>query len=267
MHEVRHEVGALVRLGAARVGQHGRDLGVGEPRMRVDDRRVELVGIDATVVAHDHVAHHGQALDLGVQRTQAVRQLLGQHRDDAAREVDRGGTLVGVFVDRLARLHVVADVGDGHQQPPALEQRLAAAALEGLAVDGVVEVARVLAVDGDERHVAEVDALLAVGRPDALGQRRGLRQRLGAEAVRHLVLAHRDLDLHAGVVDLAQHLGHATHRLRVQRRRLGQFHRHDLPHRRAGDGVLGDQDVLAIAAIFRRDDPLPALVQQTADDR
>ena len=40
------------------------------------------------------------------------------------------------------------------------------------------------------------------------------------EHVRHLVLAHRDLDLHAGVVDLAQHLDDAAHRLRVARRLL-----------------------------------------------
>ena len=92
-------------------------------------------------------------------------------------------------------------------------------------------------------------------------------QRLRRELVRDLVLAHRDLDLHAGVVDLAQHLGDAAHRLRMQGRRFGQLHRHDLPHRRAGGGVLRDQDVLAVAPVFRGDDPLPALVQQAADDR
>jgi hypothetical protein len=69
-----------------------------------------------------------------------------------------------------------------------------------------------------------------------------------------------------GIVDLAQHLGHAAHGLRVQRRRLGQFDRHHLPHRRAGGGVLGDQDVLAVAAVLGGHDPLPAFVQQAADD-
>jgi hypothetical protein len=109
--------------------------------------------------------------------------------------------------------------------------------------------------------------LLAVGRADALGQRGRLRQRLGREQVRHLVLAHRDLDLHAGVVDLAQHLGDAAHRLRMQRRRLGQFDRHHLPDRGAGGGVLRDQDVLAVAAVLGCHHPLAAFVQQAADDR
>ena len=154
----------------------------------------------------EHVAHHRQALDLGVERAQAVREFLGQHRDDAAREVDRGRALVSVDVDRRAGAHVVADVGDRDDQAPAVVD-LRFAEPSRLAVHGVVEVARVLAVDGDERNVGEVDAVLPVGGADRVGQRRGLRQRRFGEDVRHFVLAHRDLDLHAGIVDLAEHFG------------------------------------------------------------
>ena len=145
-----------------------------------------------------------------VQRTQAVGEFLRQHRDDAAREVDRGRALVGVFIQRLTRLDVVADVGDCHQQPPAVKRRLAAATLKRLAVDRVVKVARVFAVDGDQRDIAQVDAMFAVDRPQLVGQRRSLGQRLGRKAMRHFVLAHRDLDLHAGVVDLTQHFGNTS---------------------------------------------------------
>ena len=128
-------------------------------------------------------------------------------------------------------------------------------------------VARVLAVDGDQRHVGQVDAVPAIGRPHMVGQRRRLRHRLGREAMRHLVLAHRDLDLHAGIVDLAEHLGDAADRLRVHRRRLGQLDRHHLAGRRVRGGVLRDQDVLPVALVFGRDEPDAALVQQAADDR
>ena len=267
VQQVRQDVGTSAGLGATRVGQHGRHFGVREAGVRIDDRRVELVGVDAAVGGHEHVADHRQALDIGVQRTQAVGKLLGQHRNDAAREVHRGGAVVGVFVQRLAGLDVVADVGNGHDQTPAFECRLAAAAFEGLAVHRVVEVARVFAVDGDEGHVGKIDTVLAVGGAQLVGQRCGLRQRLGRELVRHFVLAHRDLDLHARVVDLAQHLGHAAHGLRMQRWRFGQFHRHDLPHGGAGGGVLGDQDVLTITAVFRGHEPLPTFMKQAADDR
>jgi hypothetical protein len=185
--------------------------GVGQPRMRPHHRRGRTGRRRSPRrCRHEHVADHAQALDLGIERTQAVGQLLRQHRDHAAREVHRGRALVGVVVQRLARLDVVADVGDRHQQAPTLEGRLPTAALERLAVDGIVEVARVLAVDGDQRHVRQVDPPTAVDRAQALGQRGGLRQTSLARSVRHLVLAHRDLDLHAGVVDLAQHLDHAA---------------------------------------------------------
>ena len=101
----------------------------------------------------------------------------------------------------LPGLHVVADVGDRHQQAPAL----AAADLGRLAVHGIVEVARVLAVDGDQRHVGEVDAVLRRPGRTLSGSAARLRHAGLGELVRHAVLAHRDLDLHARVVDLAEH--------------------------------------------------------------
>jgi len=156
----------------------------------------------------------------------------------------------------------VAHVRDRHQQAPAL----AAAHLGGLAVHRVVEVARVLAVDGDQRHVGEVDALPAVLRTDLVRQRPRVRDAGFGELVRHAVLAHRDLDLHARVVDLAQHLLDAADRLPVEARRLGQFHHHHLAGLGEPGGALGDQDVLAVALVFRRDQPDAAFVQQAADD-
>ncbi len=267
VQQMRHQIGAGFGLRPAGIGQHSRHLGVGQPRMRADDRRIELVGVDRAFAVDDHVADHRQPILLRVERAQAVGQLLRQHRNHPPREVHRSGALVGIVVDRLARLDVVADVGDGDDQPPAFEQTLAAPAREGLAVHRVVEVARVLAVDGDQRHVAQVDAVAPVGGAQLVGQRRGLRQRLGRETVRHLVLAHRDLDLHARVVDLAQHLDDAAHRLRIHRRRLGQLDRHHLPHRGIGGSVLRHHDVLAVAPVFGRHQPDAGFVQQPADDR
>jgi hypothetical protein len=55
------------------------------------------------------------------------------------------------------------------------------------------------------------------------GSVRAMRDAGVGELVRHAVLAHRDLDLHAGVVDLAQHFLHAADRLAVEAGRLGQF--------------------------------------------
>jgi hypothetical protein len=77
-----------------------------------------------------------------------IRELLRQHRQDAARKVDRSRALARFAVERGAGPYVVADVGDGDDQAEAAGVRLGK--------DGVVEVARVLAVDRDERQRAQV---------------------------------------------------------------------------------------------------------------
>ena len=70
----------------------------------------------------------------------------------------------------------------------------------------VVEIARVLAVDGDKRQLGEVLAAAHVARAHLRRQRRHLvlhRRRPGHGDV---VLAQRDVDLHAAIQGIAQHL-------------------------------------------------------------
>jgi len=84
--------------------------------------------------------------------------------------------------------------------------------------------------------------------------------------MRHAVFAHRDFNFHARVIDLAQHLGNAPHRLAVQSRRLDQLDHHHLASARAAGGPARDQDVLAIALVFGCHQPHAAFLQQTAND-
>ena len=111
---------ALGGFRAARVGQNRRHFGVGEARVAEHHRRVKLVGVHLALGGDQHVADHAQALDIGVERAQAVGQLLGQHGNHAAREIHAGGAVVGVNVDGRAGFNIVAHVGNGHQQAPAL---------------------------------------------------------------------------------------------------------------------------------------------------
>ena len=85
--------------------------------------------------------------------------------------------------------------------------------------------------------------------------------------MRHAVLAHGDLDLHTGVVDLAQHFLHAAHGLAVERGRFGQLDHHHLARLGRANSGLGDQHVLAVAPILGRHQPDAAFVQQAPDDR
>ena len=127
-------------------------------------------------------------------------------------------------------------IGNGDEQAPAL----GAADLGGLAVHGIIEIARIFAIDGDQRHVSQVDAVLFVQWSHLVGQCSGLRQAGFRKFVRHAVFAYRNLDFHAGVVDLAQHFGDAAHRLAVERRRLGQFDHHHLSRLGIAQSAFGN---------------------------
>ena len=74
------------------------------------------------------------------------------------REIHRRTTLLCFFIERLIDFDIVADIGNRHQQAPAVGLLAAAADDGGFAIDGVVEVARVFAVYGAQRHVGQVDA-------------------------------------------------------------------------------------------------------------
>ena len=267
--QVQQIVNALLALGgfrAAGVGQNRRHLGVGEAGVAEHHGRIELVGADVAVLGHQHVADHAQALHVRVQRAQAVGQLLRQHRNHASREVNAGGAVVGVDVNGRAGFHVGTDVGNRDQQAPALEGGFATAEFGRLAVDGIVKIARVFAVDGDQGHVGQVDAVFLVLRPHLVRQGPRLRHAFGAEFMRHAIFAHGNFDFHAGVVNLAQHFLDSAHRLAVERRRLGQFDNDHLARLAQAGCALGNQYVLAIALVFGRQQPDAAFLQQTTDD-
>ena len=261
VQQVRHDARTAARFRTVRVAEDRGHFVVREARGRVHHGRIELVCRHFACACDDHVAHERQAVDGRVQRAQAVRQFFRQHRDDAAREVHGRRTLDRVAVERVVRLDVMADVGDCHEQAVALR----AADPDGLAVHGVVEVARILAVDRDERDVAQVDALAQVALAHFVRQLARLLDGGGREDVRHAELAHGDLDLHARIVQFAQHFDDAAGRLLEARRLFDQFDADDL----AGLGLArraGHEDVLADALVFRRDDPDAVLVQQAPDD-
>ena len=172
IHQVGHALLALGRFRAACVSQNRRHLGVGKARMAVHDRWVKLIGMDFALGIDQHVAHHAQAVHIGVERAQTVGQLLGQHGDDAAREIHAGGPVVGIDVDVATGLHIVAHVGNGHQQTPAL----ATADFGWLAIDRIVKVAGIFAVDRDQGHIAQIHTVFAILGPDFVGQALGLLQ-------------------------------------------------------------------------------------------
>ncbi len=130
---------------------------VGQARMRDDHRFVESRLAGFTGFADMHVADKGQAFDARHQRTQSVGQIFRQHRYDAIRKIHRRGARSRLAIQRAANAHVMADVGDGDDQPPA-------AAVDGLGVHRVVEILSIRAVDGHQRQSAQILAARMVRR-------------------------------------------------------------------------------------------------------
>ena len=82
------------------------------------------------------------------ERGQVVREALGQHREDLRGRVDRRGVRPRVVVDGRALPHHGVDVGDGDtQRGDAVRSR---------ADRELVEVSRVVVVDGHPRQCAQV---------------------------------------------------------------------------------------------------------------
>ncbi|CAJ0881046.1 hypothetical protein R76727_03343 [Ralstonia mannitolilytica] len=260
--QMRDQRRPLGSLGALHVREDRPDLVVGQARLRMHHRRVELERLDLPLGGDDRIADHAQAIDLRVQRAQAVGELLRQHRDHAAREVDRSRAVNRIGVQRMPRPDVMRHVRNRHDQAPAL----AAADLDGLCIDGIVKVARVFTVDGHQRDVAQVDAAGQIGFAHHVGQCLCLALRRLRKLVRHAVLAHRDFDLHARVVDLTQHLDHAADRLHVAVRIFQDLHAHHLAHLGLALPLGRDQDVAAQALVFGRHHQRAVLGKQAADD-
>src|SRR4051812_27304368 len=86
-----------------------------------------------------------------LQAGEVVGDDLRQHRDDAVRQVNTRGTLVGLAVERCLRLDEVRDVGDVHAEEPV-------AVIEALQRDRIVEIASVDGVDRYDRELGQVAA-------------------------------------------------------------------------------------------------------------
>ena len=165
--EHRHERRVARQQLRVAIGQNPVDRGVGHALVAVDHAVVKLVPDDAAVTIDFHQARLHEPVDVRIQAAQPGRQLRGEHVDGALGKVDRRGALVRLAVEGAAFLDVVRHVGDVDAEPVvAVRQRLER--------DRVVEIARMLAVDGDGRHVSKIGPAANV----ALGDRRGRGERL-----------------------------------------------------------------------------------------
>ena len=159
VHPLEHRQQRPVALHHLRIalGQNRIDRRVGHPLVAVNHPVVHFVAHHAAGAAIDlHQARLHQPIDVRIEAAETGRQLVRKHVHGALGEIDRGGAFVRFLVERAALRHVVRDVGDVHAEPEVAVRQ----PIDG---NGIVEIARVLAVDG-HRHPAR-------GNPCAAGCR------------------------------------------------------------------------------------------------
>ena len=101
-----------------------------------------------------HVGHQTQAIYLRLQRAQPIRQRRRQHGDNALWEIHGCAACPRFVIERSTFTHIVTDIGDGHDQPPT--------ALYRFGIHGIVKVFGVLAIDGDQRQVTQINTLCSL---------------------------------------------------------------------------------------------------------
>ena len=197
---------------ALRLLQHGADLVVGQTRMGMNHRFIELIVDDLAGLGDAHLADHGQTIDVRIQRAETVGKLLRQHGHHALGEIHRVATPGRFFIQRRTDLDVVRHVGDRHIEFPAAGKQLPATAIL-LAEHRIVEVAGIFAIDGNERQMTQIDAFLLVLLLDfRLELVRFLDDCIRPD-MRDVVAAQRHVDLHARRHVVADHFDDVALRL------------------------------------------------------
>ncbi len=231
--EMRHQCCVFTPQGGILVHQDGGHLeDVSEARSGAHHGFVEAGAAHFAVAAHVHLAHHGQPVHQGVDGAEAVGQHLRQHGDDTIGEIHRVAALLAFMVQRRARQHVMGDVGDRHQHPENVAL--------GFAIHRIVEIPGILAVDGDQRRAAQVQAPLLGGfrylraqTPDFLFyfRRHHMGQRMGMDG---------EFRGHARGVAVTHDAGDTADDFAVLAGLLGDGSHHHLPMARAAAFFPGD---------------------------
>ena len=114
---------------------------------------MHLVADDVALRRHFHQAGLDEPVDVRLEAAEPGCERLGKHVDRALGKVHRRAALVRLAIERAALLHVVRHVGDVDAQPVVTVR-------QPLDRNRVVEIARVLAVDGDDDAISKISAPL-----------------------------------------------------------------------------------------------------------
>ena len=131
----------------------GLDFFVMQARRRAHQGAVEGMANLLPIGPDDHAHGKHGAVDTFVQAAQIARQRIGQHRHDPVGEIGGIAPLARLAVQRRSGAHVMGHIGDGDPDDVAA---VVAGIGVGMGVTGIVVIAGIGRIDGDERQIAEV---------------------------------------------------------------------------------------------------------------
>ncbi len=181
------------------------DVGIGHALDGANDAGSHARGFHVAGGVEFHERAHHEAIFAGLKRTHTIRKGFGKHGDGAIGEVNGSAAQTRFLVERRASSNIVRHVGDVDLQVPTAVSAM-------LNVNGVVEIARAFAVDGDDGQVAEIFTAGALGLADGLRATLGFVKNVGGEDMREMVLANDDLGVDAEFTRTAENFDDAASR-------------------------------------------------------
>ena len=223
--EFAHQLEAIHQSAVARAlrgisFQQQMDIRIGHTFHTADRAAAKLFRQQIALPVEFHQSRKRQTVHMRFERAYIRRKLVGQHGHGAVGKIDARPAQPRFGVHGSAGPHIVADIGDVHMQREMSVRQL-------VDPDSVVKVPRRFAIDGDDRHLAEIPAPLELDSGNHGRDVLCLLDRLGWEMVREMMLANDDFDVDPEIVRAAQDLDHPPYRVFAALRVLQQFHVYD----------------------------------------
>ena len=189
------------------------------------------------------LSDHHQSIDLWIQRTDAVAQSLGKHRQTGTGEVDAGAAFKSLLVDHTANGNVMSNISNRYPETVALS-----APRNG---DRVIEIFRCFTINRHEIHMTQVFASgdILVRNLQRNSACRG--EHFSRKFIRQAELDGRNLDLNFRIGRVTNDFSDATNSATRATRIVFNIDQDHLPLTSASGGAGRDQDVILKTGINR----------------